>query len=236
MGQDKKSKARLWERSHFRLLARFIWLMRERARIKCRKYAPLTIRLYVIAVLFAGCTETTVTPTFRATKGLTRPDRVLVFDFAATAAEAGVERRPGSATQTEEDVRVGKALARALSSHLVSELRSRGIEAEHASENVTPGETTASVRGRFLRTDRSDGTGSAAVGFTLRGGQVRTRIQLFQGTGLKLQLVGEGETVTRSGMKPGTTPDATIDADAKRIAQALAQRIEDYYRQEGWIK
>lgn len=203
--------------------------------LSLRFLVQLTVSFHLAAFLFAGCAQTTMTPTFRATKGLTRPDRVLVFDFAATPAEAGVERRPGSAEQTEEDVRVGKALARALSAHLVSELSSRGIEAEHASEKVAPGETTASVRGRFLRTD-SDGTGSASVGFALRERQVSTRVQFFQGTGLKLQLIGEGETVTASGLKPGSTSDATIDANAKRIAQALAQRIEDYYRQEGWIK
>jgi len=204
--------------------------MRSRFRVQ------LTISFYLAVFLFAGCAETTMTPTFRATRGLVRPDRVLVFEFAATPEEAGVDRRPGFVGQTDEEVRVGRALARSLSGHLVSELRSRGIEAEHASENAAPGETTASVRGRFLRSDRSDSTGSAVVGFALRGGQVRTRVQLFQGTGLKLQLVGEGETVTASGLKPGTTPNATIDADAKRVAQALAQRIEDYYRQEGWIK
>jgi hypothetical protein len=75
------------------------------------------------------------------------------------------------------------------------------------------------------------------LGFTLRGGQVRTLVQLFQGTGLKLQLVGEGETVTPSRLKPGTAVDATtVDADAKRTAQILAERITGYYRQEGWIK
>jgi hypothetical protein len=85
-----------------------------------------------------------------------------------------------------------------------------------------------------LRSD-GDSTGNT-VGFTLRGGQVRTRVQLVQGTGLKLQLVGEGDTATASGLKPGSVADAAIDADAKRTAQILAERIAGYYRQEGWIK
>jgi hypothetical protein len=198
-------------------------------------HAKLGIKFYLAAFLFAGCAETTVTPAFRATRGLSRPDRVLVFDFAVTPEEAGAERRAGAAVQTEEDVRVGKALAQAVSVNLVSELRSRGIEADRAGDGAAPGETTASVRGRFLRTDGSDSTSNTA-GFTLRGGRVRTRVQLFQGTGLKLQLVGEGETVTPSGLKPGAGVDAAVDADAKRTAQALAERIADYYRQEGWIK
>ncbi|MGE5305139.1 MAG: DUF4410 domain-containing protein [Alphaproteobacteria bacterium] len=193
------------------------------------------VRLYLAALLFAGCAETTVTPTFRATRGLSRPDRVLVFDFAVTPEEAGAERQSGVAPQTAEDVRVGRSLARALSANLVAELRSRGIEAERAADAAAPGDTTASVRGRFLRSGGSDSS-VTTVGFVLRGGQVRTRVQLFQGTGLKMQLVGEGETTTPSGLKPGATAEATIDADARRTAQALAERIAGYYRQEGWIK
>jgi hypothetical protein len=200
-----------------------------------RSHPQPAITFYLAMVLFAGCAETQMTPAFRATTGLPRPDRVLVFDFAVTAEEAGAERQSAAAVQTEEDVRVGKQLARALSANLVSELRSRGIEAARAADSSAPGETTASVRGKFLRTDGSGGS-SDAVGFTLRGGQVRTRVQLIQGTGLNLQLVGEGETVTPSSAKAGTTAAAAVDGDARRTAQVLADRIAGYYRQEGWIK
>jgi hypothetical protein len=196
--------------------------------------AHVAIKFYLATLLFAGCAETQLTPAFRATRGLSRPDRVMVFDFAVTPGEAGVERRSGASAQTEEDVRVGKALAVAMSVNLVAELRSRGIEAARAADSGAPGETTASVRGRFLHADASDSAPNS-LGFTL-GGQVRTRVQLVQGTGLKLQLVGEGETVTPSGLKPGKTDDANIDAEARRIAQLLTERIAEYYRQEGWIK
>ncbi len=202
---------------------------------RLRFSARLVIKFYLAVFLFAGCAETTMTPTFRATKGLPRPDRVLVFDFAVTPGEAKAERRSAAALQTEEDVRVGKALARAVSVNLVSELRGRGIEAERAADGAAPGEITASVRGEFLRTDASDSS-SNTVGFTLSGGRVRTQVQVVQGTGLSLQLVGEGQIVTPSGLKGGAAGDAAVDADAKRIAQALAERIADYSRQEGWIK
>jgi hypothetical protein len=200
----------------------------------CR--VPLAIKFYLVGLLFAGCSETTLTPTFRATKGLPRPDRVLVFDFAVTPKQAGLESGPGAPRQTGEDVRVGTALAQALAVDLVRELRGHGIEAERAGESAAPGDTTASVRGSFLRTDRGDATAIYPVGFAVGGGQVRTRVQLFQGTGLNLQLVGEGQIVTPSGLKPGAASEATIEADAKRTAQALVERITDYYRQEGWIK
>lgn len=214
---------------------KLLGLKGEKSMIRLRCRAQQAIKFYLAVFLLAGCAETTMTPTFRAAKGLSRPDRVLVFDFAVTPEEAGAERQSGAVVQTEEDVRVGKALARALSANLVSELRSRGIEAARAADSAAPGETTASVRGKFLRTDGGDST-SNTVGFTLRDGRVRTRVQLLQGTGLKMQLVGEGDTVTPSGLKPGAAGDATVDADAQRTAQVLAERIAGYYRQEGWIK
>jgi hypothetical protein len=195
-----------------------------------------TILCCLLGPLVAGCAQTSLSSAYPASQGLTKPDRVLVFDFAVTPADAQIERRSGSAPQTEEDVQAGRALARALSASLVSELRRRGIDAYHASQTDPPGETTASVRGAFLRTDGSVGGSNVPVGFTLRGGQVRTRIQVVQGTGLKLQNVGEGETVTPSGLKPGNVGDAAVNADAQRTADLLAERIAGYYRREGWIK
>jgi hypothetical protein len=196
----------------------------------------LAICLCVAVLLGGGCSQAVLTSPFPATTGLPRPDRVLVYDFAVSPADAQIERRPGSSGQTEEDVRTGKALARALSANLVSELRHRGIDAYLAGETDAPGETTASIRGAFLRTDERDTGTNVPAGFTLRGGRVRTAVVLLQGTGLKLHTVAEGEIVTPSDLKQGTVGDAAIEADAKRTAKALAERIAQYYRREGWIK
>lgn len=203
---------------------------------RLRFRTEVMIQLSLAVFLLASCAETTLAPTFRASRGLPRPDRVLVFDFAVTPEEAGVERRSGLTAQSEEDVRVGKALARALSTNLVSELRSRGIEADRVGDAAAPGATTVSIKGRFLDGDGSDSTTNVPVGFTLRGTQTRTRIQLIQGTELKLHVVGEGETVSRSDLKPGAGVEAAVDLEARRIAQALVERVADYYRQEGWLQ
>ncbi|HEU4345351.1 MAG TPA: DUF4410 domain-containing protein [Candidatus Binatia bacterium] len=191
---------------------------------------------FLTALLLAACGTTTVTPMIRPTGGLPRPDRVLVFDFAVTPQEAGLERSPRFVRQTEEETRVGRAVAHALSVNLVRELRNLGIEAYRASETSPPGETTASIRGRFLRTDQGDSTSGTPVGFAF-GREIRTHVQFYQGSGRNLQLVGEGEATTQSSVKPGTgaTPDF-VEADAQRTARAVAERVASYYRREGWIK
>src|SRR5687768_5035606 len=103
------------------------------------------------ALLFAGCGATTVTPTFRPADTLVRPDRVLVYDFAVVPDEleikggldAQVSGGTGSDVQTQEDIQVGKAFAKALTDNLLQELRDRGIDAHRATDAAPPGPNTA---------------------------------------------------------------------------------------------
>ena len=123
---------------------------------------------FVGAILLVGCgAATTVTPLVRAGDTLTRPDRLLVYDFEVTPVETDLERGSesgisGSAAsdaQTDEEIQVGKAMAKALTGSVVRELRSRGIENVYrATDASAPGEDTASIKGRFLRLGQGDRT------------------------------------------------------------------------------
>ena len=198
--------------------------------------------LWLAGLLLAGCGAAAVTPTFRTTDGLARPDRLLVYDFAVTPDEleikGGLDPQAsggiGTEAQTREDIQVGQPFAKALTDSLVQELRNRGIEAQRATAAAPPGPNTASIKGRFLRTSQRGG--STLVGFGLSDGRVRARIQIFQGTGLSLGLVAEAETATPSSLKPGSGPmvGATVEADAKRAATEIAERVADYYKRQGW--
>lgn len=200
--------------------------------------------LGLTVLLLTGCGTTTVTPTFRTSDGLVRPDRVLVYDFAVSPDEleikGGLDAQAsggvGSEAQTKEDIQVGRAFAKALTDSLVGELRSREIDAIRASEAAPPGQNTASIKGRFLRTSQRDG--STLVGFGIGAAQMRARIQIFQGTGANLRLVAEAESATQSNLKVGSGPvlAGTVAADAKRTGKEIAESIADYYRRQGWIK
>ena len=197
--------------------------------------------LWLAALLLAGCAETTVTPTVRAAEGLSLPDRLLVYDLAVSPSEleviGGLDPQAaggtGAESQSDEDIRTGKAFAKLLTASLVEELRRGCIDAYRASESGAPGLNTASIRGRFLRTSQKDG--STLVGFGL-GGDVLARIQIFQGTGYNLRLVAELDITTPSNLKPGSTLDAAIATDAKTMAEQVANRIVEYYRRQGWIR
>jgi hypothetical protein len=201
-------------------------------------------RLLITGFSFAiliGCATETLKPTFPTRSGLERPDRVLVHEFAVTAADlersgilgSGLER---SAAQTEEDLRIGRALAKALAENLVNELQRRGIESSLAAAAARPGETTASIRGRFQSTAPGQ---SGGAGFSLAGKQLRTHIQILQGSGLNLRVVAESEYRMLSSLRPGLSSEMlakAVSGDAMRATRAVADRIADYYRKQGWLR
>jgi hypothetical protein len=201
----------------------------------CQRSAMIALLLTV--TWFAGCATDTVKPTFPTASGLQRPDRVLVYEFAVTPDDLkqGVigSQLDRPAAQTQEEISLGRAMAKSLAENLVSELRSRGINALAYSDAAAPGNTTATIRGGFITL----GTGAESrVGFGLSDNQIRTRIQIFQGTGVDVRLVSEAESVTQSSLERGATASGAVEADAKRAAQALAERVATYYRKQGWLK
>jgi hypothetical protein len=201
------------------------------------------VLLWVMALLFGACATSTVTPTFPTSDTLVRPDRVLVYDFAATPTELeakyGLDAQTSGGTgpqaQTQEEIRVGRTFAKALTDNLLQTLRSRGIDSYRAGESPPPGPNTASIKGRFMRPGRPDGP--MVAGFGVADGLVHTNIEIYQGTGLNLQVVAQAEIATTSNLSPklNSAPDATIEADARQTATQVADRIVDYYKRRGWI-
>jgi hypothetical protein len=197
-------------------------------------FSPLGL---LCTLFLAGCTTTTtITPTVRAPAGLPRPDRVLVNDFEVANADTElsedlvppVARGTGAAARTEDEVRVGKAAAKVLTDSLIQELGSRGIDAQRASEAAPPEMNTLSIRGRFLWRDKDDG-------------KMRARIWYYQGSGVNSRLVAQADADISSDSKRGANVVGTSayagaqEADARRMARELADRVVRYYREQGWI-
>jgi hypothetical protein len=201
-----------------------------------------SLSLLWLITLVSACASSDVTPTFQASDRLPRPDRLLVYDFAVTPGESDIAygadtRTVGAQTDLQPEIQLAKTFAAAVTKHAVEELRSRNIQAFAASEAAPPGENldTALIKGRFLRMSESDRT--MITGFAIADGQVRTKIQVWQGSGLQATVVAEAETSTATSLRPGTAnTSAIIDGDAKRTAAQIADRIVDYYNRRGWLK
>jgi len=191
--------------------------------------------LLIASLLLAACARTTMTPTFPVSNNLPRPDRIVVSDFAVSP--NGAEAMGAPDAQTPEDIRVGNMFAKALADSVIAELQNRGIAAYREGNPVSLGPDTASIKGRFLRADNS-----LMTGFNLRADPIRAQVQILQGTGLGLSVVSESQISTPNNLRPGMEKrdDAAISpvvqADARSMANVIADRIADYYRRQGWMK
>jgi len=227
--------------------------------------------LCLSATILFGCAKAQVVPTKAPSEGLPKPDHIAVYDFAVTSKDIQLDRGVGtkmlrdadSTSQTEEKVRVGQAVAEALSKKLESELQAKGIKAYRASHAPSASSTTLSIKGQFRQIDQGNRTLRTVVGFGLGGSKLGTSIQVYQGKGNEAKLVAESETITESSLKPGigvlfpvgaaagtvataaavsgtsTVPMekifVTVEANAKRTAEAIAKRIIKYYKRHGWL-
>ena len=223
-----------------------------------------------VAILF-GCAKALVVPIQVPGEGLPKPDHIAVYDFAVTPDDVQLDRGAGpemirnvkGKSQTTEEVRVGRVVAEALSEKLVYELRSNGITAYRAQHAPPPTSVSVSITGQFKNVDEGNRTLRTVVGFGLGGSRLGTSLQVYQGTGTNLKLVGQAETMTESSMKPGigallpvgaavgtvataaavsgTTTVAsekffaTVEEDASRTAKEIAKRIIKYYTRHGWL-
>jgi Domain of unknown function (DUF4410) len=159
----------------------------------------------------------------------------------------------------DEERKVGAAVATVMEEETVRLLRAAGIPAYLDSYAPTATRTTALLQGSFLSVDEGDRTQRVWLGFGLGGSKLQIKMQVLQG-GL---IVAEGEVQTTSNLKPGMVASlgigaatgaigmaaaigggtavaseallVSVEADAKRAAKAVAERIIQGYKDRGWL-
>jgi len=160
---------------------------------------------------------------------------------------------------SSQALELGRAASDALAEAMVARLREAGIPAQRASRNAPVDPRALIVTGKFLTMDEGNQTLRVLVGFGLGGSEVRTRTQ----TWLEEQLIAEAETIAKSGKKPGVAVTlgagaamgtaataaavaagttavsegllTSVQADARRTGDELAERIVRAYRERGWL-
>jgi hypothetical protein len=163
-------------------------------------------------------------------------------------------------TLNDEERKVGAAVATVMEEETVRLLRAAGITAYLDSYAPTASRTTALLQGQFLSVDEGDRTQRVWLGFGLGGSKVQIKMQVLQGG----VVVAEGEVQTTSNLKPGMLASlgvgaaagsiataaaigggtavaseallVSVEADAKRAAKAVADRLIQGYKDRGWLK
>jgi hypothetical protein len=184
------------------------------------------------------------------------PEDVKLDRGLSAQALRGFTERP----LNDEERKVGAAVATVMEEETVRLLRAAGIPAYVDSYAPTATRATALLQGQFLSVDEGDRTQRVWLGFGLGGSRLQMQLQVLQGG----VVVTEGEVQTTSSLKPGLMTSlgvgaatgsigmaaaiggglavgseallVSVEADAKRAAKAVADRLIQGYKERGWLR
>jgi len=188
----------------------------------CRRIsAPLcsAVLAALIGPAWTGCAQTVVKSEYESSKSrLTRPSRILVYDFAATREQVkenqgllqGTVNSFEGTTTWEHEGEIANEVRGVAAEEMVKAIQNFGLPAERVAANTPVPPGALAITGQFLNVDEGNKGARMAIGFGMGQSRVDVRIQMF-GYGLDpaqpsdtgpMKLV-EFETHADSGSMPG---------------------------------
>ena len=173
-------------------------------------FSFLIIGLLAVGVIIS-CAPTQVKTVSEYGGKLSRPDRIFVYDFAASPDDvdtskgviADLEHLVKKTPRTKEEKAVGRHVANALSKALVKEIQNFGLPAERAAGTPSSSGNMLEIEGQFLSIDEGNRTERVIIGFGLGRTDVKTNVQLYDVTAQGRRAVEKFTTDAKSGRKPG---------------------------------
>ena len=182
----------------------------------------MNMRKHIVLILLAllalaGCAKTTISDRQEYTGGnLPRPGNILVYDFAATAADLP----SGSALagrvsehdtpQTAEQIETGRKVGAEIAAHLVAEIRAMGMPAERASAASQAKVNDLVIRGYLVSVKKGDALERVAIGLGAGASELTATVEAFQMTATGLRKLGGGELDAEGGKGPGGAVGAAV--------------------------
>jgi hypothetical protein len=206
--------------------------------------------------------------------GLARPDRILVYDFAVTPDEVKLDQGvsaeimryvsdAGASGRTADEIKIGHAVANAVSIELVQKLRGYGFFTERALGWPARTGSTLLVKGQLVSIDEGNRTERVLIGLGTGRTSVQANVQVYDLTPQGMRTIDTLRADAKSGYKPGmglmlgvgglagnlvtsavvssaTTAGselswATVEADGKRLANNVAKSLGQFFVTQGWI-
>jgi len=177
------------------------------------RWSPPPAALLLTLLIVAGCAPTDVRPVGATVAGqpLSRPERVVVHDFAVSLSDIRLNSGPGARLlrtlsrdpESAEQAKVGRDVARSFSDELVKEIVALGLPAERAPRSPSLPDKTLSIDGQFVSIDEGNRARRLVIGFGAGGTEVTAHVQVYMGMPRGPLLVQEFETKAESSKKPG---------------------------------
>jgi hypothetical protein len=204
-------------------------------------------------IALAGCASTKVTDRERYQgKRLARPDRILVYDFAATAADlpkwaAASDRFAGAPdAHTAEERATGRELGVLVAADLVQQIQKMGLNAVRSSAAPGPKPGDIGLVGYFESIDEDSAAKRVVIGFASGAAQVKIQVEGYQMTELGMRKLGSAALDSRGGTGPMGVPltvtaatanpiGLEIEGAARRTADAIAEELRDVFKKQAWI-
>jgi hypothetical protein len=198
---------------------------------------------------------------------LPRPGRVIVFDFDTGGSDVRVARSPARTVRRAAGLSVddadllAEAVADALASRVVDDVRALGFVPERAIGASPPALNDVVIQGQFLRIDEGSPVKRFVIGFGVGATELRTQVEMFQVTAEGWRPIMQFETVAQGSRFPGAgfavaggaaagaaataavmssgvgairELRASIDADAQRTSEQIAKKVSELRSLQRW--
>jgi len=176
-----------------------------------------------------GCASTKVTESKQYGRQLPKPERIVVYPFAASAGDVQLDMSPTVAAswklkgldEVDERKEVARSVADALADSLVDKIQKMGLPAERwAGQPVTGDVPTLAVTGHFLAIDEGSRIARVTIGLGAGRSDVRTEVLVTEVTPSGTRSVDQFEVQAQSGRKPGAAETLGAGAAAGTLATA----------------
>jgi len=194
--------------------------------------APAVAGSVVALLLLAGCAKTSVTQQ-QSYEGprLARPNRIIVYDFAASASDlpAGYDLAVAAphASQTADDASLGRKLGAEVAKNLVAELQGAGLPAVQAMGGPPPQVGDITIVGYFVSVDQGSVAKRFALGFGSGAAELQTVVEGYLMTDKGLRRLGSGELNSEGPKGPGEAlPLAMAVASGNPIGLIVSSAVK----------
>jgi hypothetical protein len=176
----------------------------------------LAVGLLSIAFV-VGCASTTIGDRDTYQGGpLPRPGRIIVHDYAATAAdlppwsEAAKTMTGAAPSQTAEDLEAGRELGSEVAERLVERINDMGMTAVRAADSPEPEVNDFVLIGYFTSVEEGSAAARTLVGFGKGAASVGVHAEGYRKTEQGLVLLGGGDVDSEGGKSPGLVVPAVV--------------------------
>lgn len=186
-------------------------------------------------VILAGCASTKVTERQSdiGAEKLPRPDRIIVYDFAATPADVPADSTIAgqyaqhSTPQTAEQIETGRKLGAQIAKELVAEIQGMGLPAVQATGQPAPSVNDIVIKGYLVSVEEGSAGKRVLIGFGSGNAELKTIIEGYQMTAQGLRRLGSGELDAGGSKTPGVlVPLAVAAATANPIGLIVGGAVK----------